>query len=599
MKPRQIWFWTLLAAGLFFFIFVYQRFKPTPPSGNNRVLPELKAADVISVQVRPAGAGSLAIRAERTNHTWQLVEPLVYPARAAAIDGLLETLQSLNPATYITAAEIRNRPKADDEFGFTSAQSSIILQQAGYRAHLLVGGLTAPGDQVFLKVVAREGVYVVGAELLKQLPRSANDWRDRVVLHHDPARVDRIAVTNNTRAFILQRDTNSLWRMVWPLNAARADHARTEDALRQLSELRIRQFVTDEPQPDLEALGLLRPALELALSHSTNSPVLLQFGKPATTNEVYARRLGHNAIFTVDTDGLSAWRRAAVNDFRDLHLLTLTEAVADIDIQALLRFTVHRQTNDLWRILPDDIPADRDLVSELLFALTSIEIAQFTKDVVNPPELPEFGLASPVLKYSLLAAPNPQDSVPPTTNVLIVELDFGVATNAPDRIFVRRTDESSVYAITTNDFARLATEPWQLRERRLFTVTERDVAGLRVQQDGKTRELIRRGEYQWSFAPGSQGIINDLAVEETVRGLTRASARQWIARGAQGLERFGLDRPHRVILLLKSGGQLLIDFGSQASPEAQFASVQIAGEIYVMEFPWHLYRDVSTYLSIP
>ena len=540
MKPRQIWFWTVLAAGLFGFIFFFQRYKPPATPWPRKAL--------ASVQGRRCHfhPGS-AIRSGLTRHsggthepTWQLVEPLVYAAQGTNIERLLDALESLTPATFIAPSEIRNRPKAEEEFGFAAPQASIIVQQPGYRAHLLVGSFTAPGDQVFLQVVAREGVYVVDAELLKLVPRSVNQWRDTALIAGDPSLVDRIAVTNRARAFVLQRDTNTLWKMVWPLSSARADNARTEEALQRLAQLRIRQFITDDSKPELEALGLLRPPLELALSQGTNAPALLQFGKAVTTatNEVYARRLGQNAIFTVSSDGLSPWRNAAVNEFRDPHLLTLTDAVAALEVHGTENFIVQRQTNDVWRVLPNNSPADAALVSELLFALTSIQIVQFTKDVVNPPELPEFGLASPALNYSLLSAPAASASgsagQPAMTNCVIVGLDFGLATNVTDKVFVRRRDEGSVYAISTNDFARLPSAAWQLRERKLWDVTENEIAGLIVRQNGKKLELIRRGDHLWSVAPGSQGIINDLAVEQTVRGLAHASARQWVcARNAK------------------------------------------------------------------
>ena len=390
--------------------------------------------------------------------------------------------------------------------------------------------------------------------------------------------------------------------MVWPLSAARADHARTEEALERLTQLRIRQFISDDPREDLERLGLDHPVLELALSQGSNVPVILQFGKAASTatNEVYARKLGRDAIFTVDSDALSPWRGAAINDFRNPHLLTLTEGVSAIEVQGGTAFTVQCQTNEVWRVLPDNIPGDAALVSEVLFALTSIEIVQFTKDVVNPPELPEFGLASPALKYSLQSGSSGSSGQhSASTNSLIVELNFGMATNVPDRVFVRRTDESSVYAIRTNDFARLPSAAWQFRERKLWDVPANEVSSLLIRQQGKKRELVRKGEYQWSFAPGSQGIINDLAVEETVRGLVRASAQQWVCRGKANLQLYGLDQPHQITLQLKNGDNLSLAFGAQASSEAHYAAVQIDGETYVMEFPWHLYRDVSSYLSIP
>jgi hypothetical protein len=88
-------------------------------------------------------------------------------------------------------------------------------------------------------------------------------------------------------------------------------------------------------------------------------------------------------------------------------------------------------------------------------------------------------------------------------------------------------------------------------------------------------------------------------VEETVRGIVRASARRWVARGTSNLEPYGLTNPHRIILLRKNGERISLDFGGTASALAQYAAVQAGGETYVIEFPWSVYRDAATYLSIP
>lgn len=599
MKPSQIWFWTLLAAGLLVVILLLRMQKPPVPAGPQTVLPQLNTGAVTSVQVRPSGPGSLQIRAERTNGTWQLVEPFVYPAQPTNVTRLLDALALLKAATYITPAEVRSRANPEEEFGFVTPQASIILQQGGYRAHVLVGNFTAPGDQVFLQVVAREGVYVVDAGWLKAIPRSANAWRDRALVEVELSSIDRLAVTNNSRAFALQKDTNTLWRMAWPLSSARADNARIEDALHRLAHLEIQQFISDDPKPDLEAFGLGKPDLEVALGQGTNTVALLQFGKAVAgvTNQVYARRSGQHTVFTVPAPALASWRGASVNDFRDPHLVTLTEPIGAIDVSAGEEFSVMRQTNGSWTVRPQDYPADAALVGDLLGALTNLQVLQFTKDVVNAPELPEFGLASPIRKYSLQSSAVLTGGAA-ATNCLIVELDFGLATNAADKVFVRRTDESSVYAISTNDFARLPVAGWQLQERKLWNFTEQDVAKLRVRQQGKTLELLRKGDHLWSLAPGSQGIINDLAVEQTTRGLARASARAWVARNPADLEPWGLARPHELTFVLKDGASVDLAFGGTGPAESQYALIKRGDATYVVELPWYLYRDVASYLSI-
>lgn len=601
MSSRHTWSWLLLAAGLFSFIFFYQRHVHKPAPGPVKILPNMKLAEVSSIRVRPASAGQaqLEIRAERTNNLWQLTDPLLYPAQAASIENLLAALAKLTAAIYISEAELKAHPKADEQYGFTAPQASIIINQgADYQAHILIGARTSPGDQVYLQVVGVEGAYVVDADLLKHIPHSANDWRDKTVINLETTDFDRIAVTNSATALlkvVLQREaTNRLWRLVWPLQA-RADNLRIEESLQKLQNLRIRQFVSDDPKVDFESLGLAPPDLELSIGQGSNTLALLQFGKSPTNDsaQVYARRAGQNAVFTVGKAPLVSWR-AAMNDFRDPHLLSFAEPIDSIQVIGQDNFSLQHQTNDTWRVMPDDSPADSTIVQDLFAVFTSAPITAFVKDVVNPPDLPEFGLASPIRRFIL--SPKPRN----VSGVVSNEVWFGLSTNQADKVFVKRTDESSVYAIGTNDFTRLPAARWQLRERKLWHFTEEDIARVTIRQGGKTRQLVRRERYHWSLAPGSQGSIEDLSTEDTVRGLVQASAVVWVAKGDADRHRFGFtDQGLQLTLELKNGDKATIEFGGEAPSTNAYASVKSEGEIWIFEFPWMLYRDVLSYLSIP
>jgi hypothetical protein len=612
MSSRHTWFWLLLAAGLFAFIFFYQRHTHKAPTGPPRILPGVKLSEVTSIQVRPAVAGQaqLEIRAERTNGMWQLTEPpstslrtdtnswLPYPAQTASIENLIAALEQLTPASYITESDLKTHPKADEEFGFTSPQASIVILQGSYRVHLLVGARTNPGDQVYLQVVGIEGAYVVSADLLKHIPRSANDWRDTTVINLANTSVDRMAVTNSSTALVrlvLQRDpTDRLWRMMWPLQA-RADNLRIQDSLQKLQNLRVRQFISDDPRAELEPLGLAPPELELAVGQGTNTLALLQFGRSPTNDpsRVYARRSGQYSIFTVDKEPLSCWR-AAVNDFRDSHLLDLVEPVDSVEVIGQDIFSLQHETNDTWRVLPDNLPADPGNVQDLFTILTAAPIIGFVKDVVNPPDLVDFGLSSPLRRFVL--SPKANNSSMVASN----EVCFGLSTNQPDKVFAKRTDESSVYAISTNDFARLPVLGWQMRERKLWHFTEDDIAQVTIRQNGKIRQLVRKERFKWSPAAGTQGVVDELPTEETVRGLVQTSAVVWVARGEPDRARFGLnEKGLQITLELKSGDKVTIEFGTEAPSTNAYASVTLDGQIWILEFPWMLFRDVLSYLSIP
>ena len=111
MNTKNTWITVALAAGLFAFIFFYERhaFKKDPPA--NKVLPYLNLASITSVQVRPADQKE--IRADRTNGTWQLTKPVGYPAAPgdllnldAAPDGRLLLVSDVSPGpTPLTLVE--------------------------------------------------------------------------------------------------------------------------------------------------------------------------------------------------------------------------------------------------------------------------------------------------------------------------------------------------------------------------------------------------------------------------------------------------------------------------------------------------------------
>jgi Domain of unknown function (DUF4340) len=597
MNPRNTWRWMVVAAGLFAFIVFYQRHVDKSGGGPVRVLPNLKAAAATSVQVRFAGRME-EIRADRTNGTWQLSRPLVYPAQAASIENLLTELERLTPATYITARELRDRPKAEEEYGFATPQVSIIIEQLGYTARLQVGAKTSPGDQMFLQVVGGEGVYVVDTDLLKYIPRSADDWRDTALLDLKGLAFDRLAVTNGAKVFELRRDaTNQLWRMVFPLQA-RANNAKIEESLQLIQSVRVRQFVPDDSRADLETFGLQPPELELTLGQGTNMIAQLQFGKGLTndTRLVYARRVGLNATVAVPKDLLTPWY-ALVNDFRDPLLITLTAPVASIEVHGQDNFSVQQQTNDMWRFLPQDLPADAGLVKDLLSALTAMQIVEFTKDVATAPDLPLYGLASPTRRYTLRSPATNSTSGP--TNAIIAELSFG--TNQADKVFVQRTDELGfVYAVKLADFQRLPAAGWQMRERRIWNLATNDIAHVTIRQQGRVRQIVRNGPHDWSLAPGSQGVIELLAVDATVNELCRLTATAWVGRGAADRARFGFnDNSHQITLELKNGEKASVEISSGAPAGVPCAAVTLDGEPWVFECPAWLYEYVQRYLSVP
>lgn len=603
MNPRNTCLLVALAAGIFAFIFLFERHIQKAEPEILMVLPGLKAAEVTSIQIQPGGQLE-TIRIERTNGNWQLTKPVVYAAQAPAVENLLHALEDLSPQTRISAQELLGRHNVNEEFGFDTPQAILVIQQGQEQHTLKLGFLTPPGDHIYAQVVGFEFIDVIDASLLKFIRPRANEWRDSAFVNLKDFPFDRLSVANGAKVFDLQRSKESkTWRITLPGNMqARADNPKIEKLLLDLQNLRISQFETDDTKVDPESFGFQSPSLELKFERGTNQLLLLQFGKSPTNdeNQIYARRNGQSAIVLVPREAIGAWR-GEPSEFRDPHLAALAASADLIKVVGQEEFTVQRQTNDYWRITePHDFPADTNLMKVFIERLAGLKVVRghngdfAVKDAVTPEEFPKYGLAPPSRKYVL--GRNATTPTAEATNLVLAELDFGKTDQDKaegDKIYVRRGDlleESSVYAVRAGEVQNLPVTSLQLRERRVWNFLGDDVSRVTLRVNGKLEQLIRKGPSKWSIAPGSQATIEEVAVEAGVQDLGDLEAIAWVERGDQHRAQYGFsERSLQISFELNQNGKsrtFTIDFGSWSQHGLRYASVRMDdGLNWVFEFP--------------
>jgi hypothetical protein len=469
-----------------------------------------------------------------------------------------------------------------------------VLAATNGRQQILIGSLTGPGDQVFVQVVSREGIYVVDANLLKLIPNSASMWRDTALCELPANGYDGIEVTSPEAVLDLKRNaTNQTWRIVRPMQA-RADDAQITKLVQGLRDLSVRRFVSDDPRADLEAWGLHPPQLQIVFSQGSNTVQTLQFGRPVEgrPDMVYAMGREPGSVVTVPADALHAWR-ATPNDFRDRQILKLPAAVSTIEIGNGTNFTLVNTTNGSWRVEPQGFAADPVTVERFVDALQNLYARQFVKDVVAEPDLPEYGLATPKFRVNFTFSPASDGHVPPP-----VGLDFGNENEG--EVYARRTDESAVYAVDVDKLASLPAAAGHFRQLELWKFSEDQVASLSLQKGQSLWQIQRNGERQWSLAPGSQGIVNAFAVEEAAHRLGELSAVVWTDWGEQDLDRYGLGPDALTLTVeLKDGTRKSVQFGFPAPSSHVYASTVLDGEPWVFEFPSETFDLVDACLIKP
>ena len=588
MNSKTTGVWFVIAAALFAFIFVFEHYFRPVVVGPSPLLPHLRPAAVVSVQVFPSGA--LEISAARTNGGWFLNRPVFYPAQAAAIEALLDALQQIAPAR-ISAAELREHKNPESEFGFDKPQARLVIAAGDQSWQLEVGNRTAPGDQVYLRVVGVDGASVADAGWLKLIPQADDEWRDNALVSARQNNFDWIVLTNDARVIELRRDpTNHLWRMIRPLQA-RADTDRISDALQRLAAAHVTRFITDDPKADLAAFGLQPADLDLWLGRGTNLVAAVHAGNSPTNDatQVYAKRDDWSTVVTTAGEPLTPWR-GAVNYFRDSRLFELTAPVAEIEVRGENNFILREQGSNDWRIIGEKYAADADSVQLFIKTLAGLRIAEFVKDVVTKSDLTDYGLAKPQREIILRSKAG-------DTNAVVAQLSFGeTQTNG---VFVRCAGEDSIYAVSARDFNRLSEAAWEFRDRRIWDFKADDVAQIVIHQGGKTRQIVHNGPDKWSLAAG-EGFIEGKNISQSVQMFRQLAAVVWLPRNYNGPEYgFGTNNL-QITFELKSGAKDTVDFGGEfPQRQSALAVVTLDGEPWPFLFPPALYQLVLSYLSIP
>lgn len=591
---------TALAVGLFGYIYFVEM--GSGPAGDGteqpgKVLPSFNPKNVTSVEITRSNQ---TIRAEQSNGQWRLVKPR-YPAQTTVIESFLNALTNLQSQKEIPAQEIIAESGGLSPFGLDPPAAIIKLQADTNLIQLKVGGKSLLGDRVYVQPAGASGIFLTDASLLRHLPDSTNTWRNPMLLHDPKLSFDRIAIVTGGRPLTLEKDkTNQSWRLVVPEPIQRADFERVEYLIQQLRSARVSQFVSDNPKEDLESFGLQPPEAELTLV-SADQPVFhVQFGRSPTNDPsvIYARRMSHTNVVLVPKEMLE-WVAKPYSEFRDRSLLSFQPAHVDrIEGRAEESFALQRDADNSWRIVePFDAPADRQLMQLFLNNLAALQVIRFEKDVVA--DFAPYGLVEPIRQYTL------KRSIPGSagsTNHILVQVDFGIPPpNELDKVFCRRSDESSVYVVAYADMFRLERAAFSLRDRRVWQFASSNVAAVTIVQRGNRRELVRDTvTRKWD----RENAVNDAAIEEILHRLGELEAEVWVARGEQQAEKLGTaNGKFDLILQIQDAGKRFerrLSFGSLSSSGQPYAAVTMEqGQPVVFKFPSELYSLIAMYLSVP
>ncbi len=300
MKPRTLLILLALVAGLGAFIWFYERELPSSEerAENAKKVLQIEKDDVQKVTIK-APSGEVVLervveakdgkdekdQEDETEETdeaeeaseelgepaaeWRIVQPLQAHADAFAVDGLLDSLVSLEKSRTLEDVD----PKAT---GLDTPRATVRLDTKEGEKTLQLGAAVPTGGQLIAALAGRKDAYVVSDAVFSQLDRDPGSWRDKQLFRAGRDAIARISLVSGGQRIVLAQEKDR-FRIEAPFRD-RADRDRIDDLYADLSGLVVESFV-DAPRPPAE-LGLAPPQAVVEVSFRKGAPVRIELGGP-------------------------------------------------------------------------------------------------------------------------------------------------------------------------------------------------------------------------------------------------------------------------------------------------------------------------------
>jgi len=525
---------------------------------SNRLV-DFHTKDVTSLKIELTNRVFMLVK---TGELWQIKQPLDVRANANTVNSILDDLEFAERTRTITPKELKGMKLA--EFGLEKPRVRATLQTKKGPIEISVGSETPTKDALYIQVQGSKNVLVGPKTVYERLDQKLDDLRDRVVLDFLPATATRLEIKSADRVIELAKSASttnagSLWMLTRPLSV-RADPNKASQLLADLSELRVQDFVSEDPK-DLHTYQLDEPEREITVWTGESGKTLLLGHAPTNdATKVYAKLKSADSIFTVPAATAQKFNVQA-NDLRDAHVLRFAEdAVHEIDvIRGTSKISLVR-TGMAWSITePVAVLAELSRADGLLNDLANLTATQFVADVAT--DLDKYGLAAPTATVSLMGT---------GTNVLAQLLVGAIDTSNAVR-FVKRADEPFVYGVTTNIDEWLPPNYLSLRSRRLVDLTADGITQLSVEKkSGKT--VVERGaDKKWHLVEPSQGVLDDDSLEHAVNEFAQLRAEDFVREGRDNLAEYGLDQPDATITASVGDKQYAVAIGKAKNTDYRYA----------------------------
>jgi hypothetical protein len=224
-----------------------------------------------------------------------------------------------------------------------------------------------------------------------------------------------------------------------------------------------------------------------------------------------------------------------------------------------------------WKMTePQAVPADSTETDSLLSTLESVEIDEVVNEA--PPDLQEYGLASPKLTVAVLV-----DGASEPVKLLV-----GDKTPDGNGVYAKLPSAARVFTIPSYVESSLEKKPFDLRDRDLLHVKRDAVKTLEVTGPEGSYALARDAKGDWAFTRPVQTQAGRWAVDGLLGTIENLRMESVAAESAPDLKKFGLVTPARTVTLGLGDATRTLQIGASSAEKKYYAREASSQQVAVI-----------------
>jgi len=220
--------------------------------------------DVHKVEI--AGDGK-DVALVQTDNRWTIERPASYAADAAAMRSFLSALRSLRAVDFAT-----DSPTDLSTYGLDTPRLTVRLYLGKDNAEKdILIGKENENKQLYVKGSGKPTVYLVNDWVLRDLDKTANDFRDKTVIAFDRDKVTAVEVTRRDGSHYRLARSHQEWR-IEGADEGKPLQSTITQYVGDLRDLVGYEIATDDAA-NLEPFGLDQPQLKVRIVGKAEQPI--------------------------------------------------------------------------------------------------------------------------------------------------------------------------------------------------------------------------------------------------------------------------------------------------------------------------------------